>query len=136
MADSEDINDVFDAINSSEEKILKTGFEEGFEQGSIEGEKEGFVLGLSKGSELGTEIGFYQGFAEGWLSELRSNQEKRSEKTIIQLEKLVNLASQFSNTNSKDVDISDQLRDVRARFKTVCSMLRVSSEFEGSNISW
>ena len=96
MADSEDINDVFDAINSSEEKILKTGFEEGFEQGSIEGEKEGFVLGLSKGSELGTEIGFYQGFAEGWLSELRSNQEKRSEKTIIQLEKLVNLASQES----------------------------------------
>ena len=95
-----DINDVFDAISFSEEKILKTGFEEGLEKGTADGAREGFVLGLAKGSELGTEVGFYQGFAEGWIAELRSDDsQKKSEKAIIQLEKLALSASEEINNS-------------------------------------
>jgi len=136
MSDGEDINDVFDAISFSEEALIEVGYKEGFQKGSLEGRKEGFHLGLHKGREIGQELGFYQGFAEAWIRELEKSKEKKNEKTLVQLEKLVNLIKQIPDHNTKEVDLAEQIRQVQGRFKTVCSMLRVSSELAGSDISW
>lgn len=136
MNSGEDINDAFDSITFSEDRLVKCGFQEGFEKGRIEGEKEGFVLGCKKGSEVGQEIGFYQGFAEGWIAELKAREEKKSEKVLNHLEKLLNLSQQIPRTNSKDQDIGELLGETRAKFKSVCSMLKVNSEFNAADISW
>ena len=60
-----DINDAFDTITFSENRLVETGYKEGFAAGAQQGEKEGFLLGAQKGSEIGQEVGFYTGFTEG-----------------------------------------------------------------------
>ena len=63
--DDFDINDAFDTIILSENRLVEQGYEEGFVAGSREGEEEGYRLGAQKGSEIGQEVGFYIGFTEG-----------------------------------------------------------------------
>lgn len=130
-----DVNDLFDSITFSEDRLVDSGYQEGYKQGSLEGDQEGFHLGFRKGSELGQEIGFYQGFAEGWVHELNLK-EKKPERVLNQLEKLNNLLNRFPTCNKKDNDIEELIREIRAKFKTVCSMLKVSSQFESQDISW
>lgn len=130
-----DVNDLFDSITFSEDRLVDSGYQEGYKQGSLEGDQEGFHLGFQKGSELGQEIGFYQGFAEGWVHELNLK-EKKPERVLNQLEKLNNLLNRFPTCNKKDNDIEELIREIRAKFKTVCSMLKVSSQFESQDISW
>lgn len=130
-----DVNDLFDSITFSEDRLVDSGYQEGYKQGSLEGDQEGFHLGFQKGSELGQEIGFYQGFAEGWVHELNLK-EKKPERVLNQLEKLNNLLDKFPTSNKKDNDIEEIIREIRAKFKTVCSMLKVSSQFESQDISW
>ena len=131
-----DINEVFDAITFSEDRIVRTGYEEGYKRGSQEGEREGFQLGLEKGSEVGQELGFYRGFAEAWLQELGGKQEKKFEKTIKQLEKLLALLEAFPSTNVKESDGGEKIREARARFKTICSVLQVSPQLNPNEITW
>jgi flagellar biosynthesis/type III secretory pathway protein FliH len=130
-----DVNDLFDSITFSEARLVDSGYQEGYKQGSLEGDQEGFHLGFQKGSELGQEIGFYQGFVEGWVHELNLK-EKKPERVLNQLEKLNNLLDRFPTCNKKDNDIEEFIREIRAKFKTVCSMLKVSSQFESQDISW
>jgi len=132
----DDINEVFDAITFSEDRIVRTGYEEGYERGSQEGEREGFQLGIEKGSDIGQEVGFYQGFSEAWLQELGEKQERKFEKTIKQLEKLVALLEAFPSTNIKDSEGGEEIREARARFKTICSVLHVSPQLNSNEITW
>jgi len=133
--DDFDINDAFDTIILSENRLVEKGYEEGFVAGSREGEEEGYRLGAQKGSEIGQEVGFYIGFTEGWLQEL-AGREKRPEKIIRHLEKLRSLLLEFPEDNLKDVDIGEQLRGIRAKFKTVCAMLKINSDSGSTVISW
>ena len=132
----DDINEVFDAITFSEDRIARTGYEEGYKRGSQEGEREGFQLGIEKGSDIGQEVGFYQGFSEAWLQELGGKQERKFEKTVKQLEKLVALLEAFPSTNIKDSEGGEKIREARARFKTICSLLHVSPQLNSNEITW
>jgi flagellar biosynthesis/type III secretory pathway protein FliH len=136
MGGSDDINDLFDSITFSEDRLVEDGYQEGFNQGALQGEQDGFHLGFQKGKELGQELGFYQGFAEGWILELNKGETKKPERALNQLEKLLVLINKFPKENTKDEDITELIGEVRAKFKTVCSMLKVSSEFESKDISW
>ena len=63
-----DVQDAFDSIFVSEDKLVAKAYEEGVLQGEIEGFQEGFELGRQKGSEIGSEIFFYRGFAKSWIA--------------------------------------------------------------------
>ena len=137
MGESADINDAFDSITFSEERLVDSGYQEGYEQGALEGDQEGFLLGFQKGRELGQEIGFYQGFAEGWIEELKLGDKKNPARVLNQLEKLLTLIKRFPSSNKKDNDLEELIGEIRAKFKAVCSMLKVSSsELESNDISW
>nr|CAD7265244.1 unnamed protein product [Timema shepardi] len=52
----EDINNVFDSIALSEERLSKEGFQEGVNKGIKEGEIDGYHMGYHRGAELGAEL--------------------------------------------------------------------------------
>lgn len=137
MEESKDINDLFDEIVFVEDRLIAVGYKEGFEKGSQEGKQEGVELGFAKGIEIGQEIGFYVGFTQGWIKHLSSQTEnKKSEKVIANLEKLNNLAKDFPSDNLKDVDVVEKLDTMRAKFKTICSLLKIPADFSKRSNSW
>jgi len=144
---STDINEAFEAITFAEDAFSNTGFGEGHAQGVCEGQQEGLHIGLEKGRELGRELGFYQGFAQAWLdrvqlqqigSDVNDQKTRKSVKTVSQLEKLVDLIGQIPPYNKRDVDLTERVNAIRARFKTVCSLLGVTSEWRDTTaaVSW
>jgi len=138
MSDSGDINQVFQSISFAENTFSEAAFSEGHSQGLISGRQEGLLLGLDKGAEIGRELGFYQGFAEGWLHLLKTGgvRETVSDKTVPQLQKLADSVRQFPSYNNRDTDVSNRLGLVRAKFKKVCSLLKVKSELKEKSICW
>ena len=121
MEDSADINDTFDSLLLCEDQLVSKGYLEGLEAGRLNGSKEGLSLGFQKGVEIGEEVGFYEGFA--------AVGEKR-EKVLRQLERLLGLAETFPANNIQELDILDRLLALRAKFKIVCSLLKVKSPVE------
>jgi HUS1 checkpoint protein len=129
MEAEEDINAAFDSILLGEDRVVELGFEAGYTAGSAEGRLEGARLGRQRGAEVGREVGFYLGFAEE-LTSAHSDQsdEKKTAKISIALHKLLELIEAFPEDNSKEEDIAAKLEQIRARFKVVCSLLKVSLE--------
>ena len=136
MEDSADINDAFDSLLLCEDQLVSKGYSEGLEAGRLNGSKEGLSLGFQKGVEIGEEVGFYEGFAAAWIQSVQSGDcaaaaggEKR-EKVLRQLERLLGLAETFPANNIQELDILDRLLALRAKFKIVCSLLKVKSPVE------
>lgn len=137
MEESKDINDLFDEIVFVEDRLISVGYKEGFEKGSQEGKQEGVELGFSKGIEIGQEIGFYVGFTEGWLKHFTNETEnKKSEKVLSSLDKLNRLAKDFPSDNLKDVDVVEKLDVMRAKFKIVCSLLKIPADYTKRTTTW
>lgn len=146
MADSstaadDDINDAFGSILLAEEQLVSEGHAEGLLVGRRNGAKEGLHLGAAKGVEIGGEVGFYAGFAAAWIQQLEetapngeaaakatTSVEKQLPKILSQLRKLAALAEAFPATNIRDLDILDRLLALRAKFKLVCSLLKVETQ--------
>jgi hypothetical protein len=130
MEKAADINDAFDSILLSEDQLVSEGHLEGLEAGRKSGAKEGVNLGAQKGVEIGEEVGFYAGFATAWIQILEEEAGSaasggKQQKIVSQLKKLSALAETFPSTNIRDVDILDRLLALRAKFKLVCSLLKV-----------
>ena len=130
MADS-DINSVFDSIVLSEESSVERGFAEGYREGQQRGRREGGELGRQQGKLIGTEIGFYLGFVAEFKSAYTEQIDKKSEKIKSSLDKLERLCSQFPNYNSSE-GFQDKLEEIRAKFRLVCSLLKISPELSDS----
>jgi hypothetical protein len=133
MAATGDINDAFDSLLLCENQLVSEGFQEGLSAGQKRGWKEGLALGSKKGVEIGAEVGFYAGFAAGWIESLEPAAEdskaagggEKRQKVAGQLRKLLALAEAFPADNIRDLDILDRLLALRAKFKIVCSLLKV-----------
>ncbi|XP_022197493.1 protein LTO1 homolog [Nilaparvata lugens] len=119
-----DINDVFDDIALSEEKIVQNSFQEGLSKGVLEGEIEGFHLGYHRGSEIGSEIGFYSGFVDILIS-ISTLKEDFPQKGIVILTKLKNLLLEFPRSNVEDCDMVQLLENIRSLYKKLCVMLKI-----------
>jgi len=137
MGDIQDINFLFDSIVLSENKLVREGYQRGYSAGQKEGSKEGARLGTEKGGKIGSEIGFYLGFVEQWkeLYEEEKVVDKRREKVVQALEKLELLANNFPRVNSKE-ELGSKLEEVRAKFKLLCSLVKINSDFSNSSSSW
>ncbi|KAG6819470.1 hypothetical protein H0H93_011510, partial [Arthromyces matolae] len=107
--------------------FYETGFEDGFEHGKIHGLIEGRALGRAKGFEVWEELGFYEGFAHMWKA-IFEKQGRNDERAMNHMQRLLDLISQFPRTNPSDTDETDfpkLFRQIRSRYKALCSTLGV-----------
>jgi len=137
MGELDDINSLFDSIVLSEDRLVSEGYERGYRAGQKEGSKEGERLGRERGGKIGTEIGFYLGFVEVWREIYREEDvgERRKEKVLLALQKLEKEAITFPRVNSKE-ELAERLDQVRAKFRLLCSLLKVNSDFSSSSNTW
>jgi hypothetical protein len=136
--------------NHRKHSFYDAGFADGYAHGRIHGLIEGRALGREKGFEMWEELGFYEGFAKGWKAILEtfgnnSNEYrnpfpssvcvvKHSPRRAIQhIRQLLDLIGQFprvnpsssSSSTNTDVDIQKLQRQIRSRYKALCSALSV-----------
>lgn len=121
----QDINEVFDSIAFSEERISNEAYHEGFSKGEKEGRVEGYHLGYHRGAELGAEIGFYKGV----LLSVSDYEKAQSPKVESTLQKLKTLVESFPRSNIEDVDLLAVIDDVRAQFRKVSSLLKLNIQY-------
>ena len=130
MADL-DINSVFDDIVLSEEKCVDRGFAEGYKEGQSRGRSQGAELGRQQGEVIGTEIGFYLGFLAQFRPDYAEQTDRKSEKIKSALDKLERLCGEFPQYNSSE-GFEDKLEEIRAKFRLLCSLLKISPELVDS----
>ncbi|PPQ76689.1 hypothetical protein CVT26_004473 [Gymnopilus dilepis] len=115
-----------------EQSFYDAGYQDGFAHGRIHGLIEGRALGREKGFEIWEELGFYEGFALTWRAVL-AKQGKDEERPSQHIRYLLDAISQFPQTNpsqptsdaSEELDIPKLLRQIRSRYKVLCSSLGV-----------
>ncbi|KIK02225.1 hypothetical protein K443DRAFT_677756 [Laccaria amethystina LaAM-08-1] len=76
------------------------------------------------------ELGYYEGFALTWRA-IHEKQSRQDHRSIPHIRNLLELISQFPTINpsaadaASDVDISKLLRQIRSKYKILCSNLGV-----------
>ncbi|CAA7264978.1 unnamed protein product [Cyclocybe aegerita] len=138
-----------------EQTFYEAGYADGHAHGRIHGLIEGRALGREKGFEMWEELGFYEGFARTWGAILvktgkaddRANQHIRHLLELIAQFPRVNpsstsasAASSSSSSTSpkeeeKDLDISKLQRQIRSRYKALCSSLGVRPRLLSAEIA-
>lgn len=134
-AECDDINDVFESIAFSEQKVSDSAFEEGFVKGVSEGEVEGYHLGYHRGAEVGAEIGYYSGCIDA-LCKVDSLGKHNNPKCIELMHKIKNLINSFPRHNADNVDIIFLRDNIRAQFKRLCSLLKVDLSVRENTVSF
>ncbi|KAL1512524.1 hypothetical protein ABEB36_002105 [Hypothenemus hampei] len=129
-----DINDVFEDILFSEDKIVEQGYREGFQIGVTQDNIEGYHLGYHRGAEIGSEVGYYQEFAEFHLSNCEKS--KIPVKIVKSLEFLQEDCKQFPKTNVEEVDIFDSIEKIRGRYKKIAAQLKIKIDFKKDSVNF
>ena len=135
-----------------------SGYQDGFAHGRIHGLIEGRALGREKGFEMWEEIGFYEGFALTWRAILRQQSKEdelsclsqtdllsylfRGSRASQHIRHLLEYISQFPRVNpsssddddtASSLDISKLLRQIRSRYKALCSILGIHPRLRSSS---
>ena len=130
-----DINSAFEDIALSENKFTDQGFSEGVRAAENNCHSEGEQLGRDRGKQIGTEIGFYEGFVEEYKQIYKQPGNKKEERIVSALSKLENLLSAFPDYNCQE-NFEEKLEEIRAKFKLLGSLLKISSEFNLNTTNW
>ncbi|KAK7464151.1 peroxisomal copper amine oxidase [Stygiomarasmius scandens] len=127
-----------------EQAFYDSGYKDGFDHGRIHGLIEGRALGREKGFEMWEEIGFYEGFALMWRSVL-VREGRTEDRAYNHTKHLLDLISQFPRINPSTVssslpreaeaDIPKLFRQIRSRYKALCSTLGVRPSLRASSSS-
>lgn len=120
-----DINDVFDDIVLSEEKVAEEGYQKGFEDGESSGNTDGYHLGYHRGAELGAELGYYFGV----LMDYTKTRKVPSEKATKAIESCLEMIDTFPRTNDDQVDILQMADNIRAQYRKACALLKISGKY-------
>lgn len=148
----DEIDKAFDDIVCQETSFVKQGYNDGLVSGVIKQCQEGHKLGLQKGCEIGSEVGYYRGFSLVSLKYLKKKESKsplsaKQQKCIKVLDKLLKLTEDIPSTNphptgteieATSVDVSDLLRDMRAKFSLANNLLNVddsNKQISGSSLN-
>lgn len=126
-----DINEVFDNIVLSEQKISDQGFDEGFKKGTVEGQCEGFHLGFHRGAEIGSEIGYYKGVVEALLK--TCSVDLTPHKHLEALNRVNKLIDLFPIDNNETSDIVVLRDNIRSQYKRLCSLLKIDPSLPENN---
>ncbi|KAJ3770297.1 hypothetical protein FB446DRAFT_744758 [Lentinula raphanica] len=119
-----------ESLVNLEQSFYDSGYSDGFAHGRIHGLIEGRALGREKGFEMWEELGFYEGFALMWQA-VYVDQGKENDRAFNHIKHLLELISQFPRVNpsssdsSSNLDIPKLFRQIRSRYKALCSSLGV-----------
>lgn len=127
-ADHRDINDIFDDIVLSEERINEEAYEKGLLEGKVSGNTDGYHLGYHRGAELGAELGFYYGTLDEYRRSTSVNDRQK-----VTIEKVLDLINQFPRTNDEHVDIIGLADNIRAQYRKACAILKINGKFPESD---
>ncbi|KAM4592654.1 protein LTO1 homolog [Odontesthes bonariensis] len=130
MARGQGMDDLFDNILLADERFRDEGYQEGFEKGTQRGLRDGHRHGASHGAKLSSEISFYYGFALTWKCLLQHNTDEKSRKRVKALEVLIGLIQNSHLDDPQSMKLQDNTEKLRAKFRQVCSMLNVPTDFK------
>ena len=116
--------------------MLTQGFSEGLRAAETQCHGEGEELGRDRGHQIGAEIGFYVGFVEEFKQVHSNPGNKKEEKIVSALNKLEILLAAFPDYNCQEENFEEKLEEIRAKFKLLGSLLKISSEFNLNTTSW
>ena len=120
-----DINDIFDDIVLTEERICKQGYDEGYKVGRVQAELEGYKLGYSQGQELGKELGEIYGAV---LAHLQFAHTERIHKTLIQLKQAIDIFPRFNDPNYDIIGALEYIRSLDKRLKAILHIGQLPAE--------
>ncbi|NWS39702.1 ORAV1 protein, partial [Probosciger aterrimus] len=127
--------DMFEEIVMAEERFHGEGYQEGYAEGSHVGVVEGRRYGSLYGAKVGSEIGCYLGFALTWQCLLQKCTDEKNSKKIRALDSLIRMIQKFPYEDPTYDKLQEDLGKIRGKFKQVCSMLNVQSDFRISTES-
>lgn len=105
--------DIFDKVLALEE----AAFTEGQQEGEVMAAEESYAKGLQQGRQLGEELGFYAGFVQGLLPA-----EQKIEHVTVHLQRALDAAQ---------LELSEAtLREVRAQFRALCSLIQYENPWK------
>ncbi|KIM35588.1 hypothetical protein M413DRAFT_449638 [Hebeloma cylindrosporum] len=130
-----------ESLVNVEQTFYDEGYQNGFSHGRIHGLIEGRALGREKGFEMWEELGFYEGFAKTWMAVL-VKQGKSDERASQHIRYLLDTISHFPRVNpsasepaSEELDIPKLLRQIRSRYKVLCSSLGVRPRLQSAEVA-
>lgn len=124
-----DINDIFDDIALSEERISDEAYQDGYSEGELAGNVDGYHLGFHRGADIGSELGYYYGI----LSEQKEELSTSTERTVKAVENCLELIDAYPRINDEHVDIFGELEKIRSLYRKTCALLKISSKYPGAN---
>lgn len=122
-----DINDIFDDIVLTEERLVEKGYKEGFDEGCKQGNTDGYRLGFAQGIKLGEELAEIFGFIIAL-----EQQDKHTEKVKRCMEQLKSLIEIFPKENDPEADIVgtlEQIRNLNKRLRILLGLKSTGPEF-------
>lgn len=122
--ESRDINDIFDDIALSEEKISELGYQKGYRDGELAGNTDGYHLGYHRGAELGSELGYYYGVLSKY-----SKKKSNSERINKAIDTCLSLIDTFPRTNDETIDILALADTIRAHYRKSCALLKINGKY-------
>ncbi|XP_061309092.1 protein LTO1 homolog [Pezoporus flaviventris] len=127
--------DMFEEIVMAEERFHGEGYQEGYAEGSCVGVFEGRRYGSLHGAKIGSEIGYYLGFARTWQCLLQKCTDEKNSKKIRALDSLIRMIQKSPYEDPTYDKLQEDLEKIRGKFKQVCTMLNVQSDFRISTES-
>ncbi|KAM7341473.1 uncharacterized protein ACRADG_009295 [Cochliomyia hominivorax] len=110
-----DINDIFDDITLTEERLVEKSYKEGFADGCQQGNADGYRLGFAQGLQLGEELAEIYG-----LVTALQQQSKHTTRVKHCMEQLKTLIEKFPKENDPEADIIgalEQIRNLNKKFR-------------------
>lgn len=126
-----DINDIFDDIALSEEKVSEEEYQRGYDEAAAAGNLEGYHLGYHRGAELGAELGYYDGVLRTYLT--TTNASPPPERAIKVIETCMELIAHFPRANDEQCDILQLADNIRAQFRKACALLKINGRYPESD---
>ncbi|XP_055312829.1 protein LTO1 homolog [Sitodiplosis mosellana] len=127
-ASNRDINDIFDDIALSEERINEESYQKGLTDGQSIGNTDGYHLGYHRGAELGAELGYYYGVLQSY-----ANREQNTERQQKSIDLVLNLIGEFPRTNDEEADILRLADTIRAQYRKTCAILKINGKYPESD---
>lgn len=136
-----DEEDFLEAVFLAEDRLHQDGYNEGFKIGTNIGLSHGREAGRQKASQIGWEIGFYRGCVKAWMTVIKTEEDiEGRDRKLKALAGLTLLVDGFDIDDISKDDYWDKVTKIRAKFKQVASLLKISTEFvcksAGSNLSF
>ncbi|NP_001077021.1 protein LTO1 homolog [Danio rerio] len=129
MAFEPNNDDLFDSIIMADDRFHVEGYQEGFDEGVRQGTIEGRNHGRLHGAKLSAEVSFYYGFALAWKCLLQSSTDVKARKRLKAMESLIGVIQNFPYEDPQYEKLQEDMERVRAKFRQVCSLLNVSTDF-------